>query len=175
MLTNTIVEICSTPLTTAPRRPSATPVVQRKLWPAYSKRNYLTGPVLILVDRIKSIDAWEKLITSFGNTKLLLENKIISIENVDAFWKISGDEEIGLALATLINTMDESSKFKLENELYYVGCLEKFLSLLGNKREREFVCKGNSSNTPEPREWKRLVDFLNDELIQREKMTFGKK
>ena len=133
----------------------------------------LTGPTLILVDRIESIDVWEKLITSYGNTKLLLENKITSLENVGAFRKISGDERIRLALATLINTMGDLStlaqKFKLENELYYGGCLEKIFSLLGNK-EREFVCKGHRSNTTKPSEGKRL-DFLNDELIQREKMN----
>ena len=121
----------------------------------------------------------EKLITSFGNTKLLLENKISCLENVGAFWKITGDEEIGVALATLINTMSDLSTlaqtFKPENELYYGGCLAKILSLLGNKREREFVCKGNSSNTTKPSEWKRLVDFLDDELIQREKNTLFEK
>ena len=59
--------------------------------------------------------------------ELLLENKISSLENVNAFWKITGDEEIGLELANLINTMGDLSTlvqtFKLENELYYGGCL----------------------------------------------------
>ena len=30
------------------------PVVQRKLWSDYLKRNYLTGPALLLVDRIET-------------------------------------------------------------------------------------------------------------------------
>ena len=64
------------------------PVVQRKLWSDYLKRNYLTRPALILVERIESIDdIWEKLITSFGNTKLLLENKISYLEKYPCLLK----------------------------------------------------------------------------------------
>ena len=61
-------------------------------------------------------------------------------------------------LSTLAQT------FKLENELYYGGCLENILNLLGNKWEREFVQA--IVRIQKPSEWKRLVDFLNDELIQ---------
>ena len=45
-----------------------------------------------------------------------------------------------------------AQQFNLENELYYGGCLENILNLLGNKWEREFVCKGNSLNTTNPSE-----------------------
>ena len=152
------------------------PVVQRKLWPDYLKRNYLTGPAVTLVDKIESIDdIWKKLFASFGNTRLLLENKISGLDNVGSLWRMTGDDKIGLALNTLVNTIHDLSSlaqtFEIENELYYGGCLEKILSLLGNKREREFICKGGNSNTSKPAEWQRLVIFLKDEISQREKMA----
>ena len=53
--------------------------------------------------------------------RLLLQNKISTLESIDDLWRIAGDEEIAHALATVINVMDElctlAKKIKLEEEL----------------------------------------------------------
>ena len=152
------------------------PVVLRKLWPDYLKRNYLSGSALTLVEKIESIDEiWEKLISAFGNIRLLLQNKISALEKQNGLWKVFGDEKIGIAIASVINMMSELStlarKFKLEEELYYGGCFEKILSLLGNNRERKFISKGKDSDAKRPVEWVRLVAFLQTELEMRKRLT----
>ena len=47
-----------------------------------------------------------------------------------------------------MNIMGELSKlarkFELEEELYYGGCLEKIITLLGGKHERTFICTTDS-------------------------------
>ena len=104
------------------------------------------GNALTFVEKIEGIeDIWNKLIASFGNMRLLLQNKISLLEKQTGFCEFSGDEKIGIALASLINVMSEltsmAKRFELEEELYYGGCLEKILSLLGNESERKFISK----------------------------------
>ena len=41
---------------------------------------------------------------------------------------------------------------------------------MGSKREREFICQGNSECS-KPSEWQRLIKFLKSEISQREKMV----
>ena len=106
------------------------PVVQKAYWGDYLKRNYLMGNALTFVEKIENIDEiWKKLTDSYGNMRLLLQNKIGSLEKYTGLWKISIDEKIGVALASFINVMSEltsmAKKFELDEELYYGGCLEK--------------------------------------------------
>ena len=71
------------------------PYVQRKLWSEVSKRNYLSGAALTLVNTIEDIDQiWMRLFKSFGNTNLLLRNKLGALEKLGGLWKAKGDEKI---------------------------------------------------------------------------------
>ena len=135
---------------------------------------------MTLVDQIKDIDEiWKKLISSYGNARILLQNKIASLEKHNGIWKIQGEEKIFLALSSVVNVMSEltamAKRFKLEEELYYGGCLEKILSLLGNQREKKFVSKCEKSDATKPEEWLRLSDFLQKELIMRERLVLLEK
>ena len=59
---------------------------------------------LTIVGNIENIDdVWKRLIESFGNTRILLQNKVSALENVGGLWKAIGEEKIVLILATLIN------------------------------------------------------------------------
>ena len=152
------------------------PVVQKAYWVDYLKRNYLAGNALILVDKLDNIDEiWKRLVSSYGNMRLLLQNKISSVEKQTGIWKLSSDEKIGMALAALIDLMIEltsmAKTFELEEELYYGGCLEKIMSLLGNKLERKFVSKCESQNAKKPAEWIRLKNFLESELAVSERLV----
>ena len=116
---------------------------------------------------------WNRLIESFGNACLLLQNKIASLENIGCLGRVSGDERVIHSLALLINVMGKLSKlakkFELDEELYYGGCLEIIITLLGHKRERTFICTSDSKCS-KPEEWERLLKFLNKELVEHEKM-----
>ena len=83
----------------------------------------MAGTALILIENLESIDmVWNRLIESFGNARLLLQNKISSLENIGDLDRVSGDERIVHSLALIMNIMGELSKlarkFGLEEELY---------------------------------------------------------
>ena len=44
---------------------------------------------------------------SFGNARLLLENKLGELDKIGGLWKIRGDEKIANALAWVINAMKD--------------------------------------------------------------------
>ena len=165
------------------------PSVQKQYWVDVLKKNCLSGPALILVDKCENIDdAWEKLTNAYGNVKLLLQNKISQLDKFEKLDKIKGDEKIGHSLAKIINIMTEltslAQKFNLEYKLYVGGGLEKILSLLGDARERRFV-KASLERTTTPSssgassaelcaeqsEWEFLKSFLEKERNLRERMT----
>ena len=68
--------------------------------------------------------------------RLLLQNKISSLGKQNGLWKTTGDEKIGIAIASLLNTMYElgtlAKKFELLEELYYGGCFEKNIRHIGS-------------------------------------------
>ena len=67
------------------------PVVPETFWPDYLKRNYLSGSAFTLVEKIENIGRiWRKLIGSFGNVRLLLQNKISALEKQNALWEGNG-------------------------------------------------------------------------------------
>ena len=69
--------------------------MKKKLWPDYLKRNHLSGSAFTLVDKIEIIERiWEKLIGSFGNMRLILQNKISALEKQNALWKVTGMKKL---------------------------------------------------------------------------------
>ena len=57
------------------------PQVQKCLWADYLKKNYLGGSALSLVSKEDTIDQiWDKLFNAFGDTQLLLQNKITGLD-----------------------------------------------------------------------------------------------
>ncbi len=123
------------------------PTILKRYWVDTLKTKYLTGPALTLVDKTESIaEIWTKLINAYGNVKLLLQNKISTLDKFESLSKVKGDEKLGNSIAKIVNVMTELSnlakKFNLEQKLYIGGGLEKITSLLGNERERKFM-KGN--------------------------------
>ena len=155
------------------------------------KNNYLSGPAYTLVEKVDNIQAiWSKLINTYGNVKLLLQNKINNLEQMESLEKVKGDEKIANAIGKILNMMTElktlAEKHKLEYKLYVGGGLEKVLTLIGGERERKFLsknCEKGSSEVSkdvseviaEKLEWDKLFDFLTNEQIYREKLTLLQK
>ena len=165
------------------------PVIQKRYWADTLKRNYLSGPALILVENTMDIrEIWKKLTQAYGNVKLLLQNKLGHLDRYEKLSRIKNDEKLAITIAKLLNSMTELSalanKHNLENKLYIGGGLEKVLSLLGEERERSFLSQNiekfqNSEVTDEVlREkliWDSLINFLKKDLAVRENLILLKR
>ena len=155
------------------------PVVQSPYLCDYLKRNYLSGSALTLVEQeTEYSEIWKKLKESFGNERLLLQNKLAGLDSV-ALWKVRGDEKIANAIASLLNTMRDlstlASSHKIEGQLYEGGGLEKVMSLLGNERHRRFRSKYVDPVSDKKSEWEKLSEFLKNELALRNRIILDNK
>ena len=142
----------------------------------YLKRNYLSGSAFLLVEKESEYsEIWKKLQESFGNARLLLQNKVARLDAVGGLWKVKDDEKIRDMLAKIINTMTDlsslASEHSIEGQLYEGGGLERVFSLLGDQRHRKFRSKNVDSTVGKKEEWGRLLEFLKEELNFREKLV----
>ena len=156
------------------------PQVQKPLLARYLKNKLLVGPAHSLVLNIEDIDEiWEKLIEVYGNTEMLLQTKLGSLSKFSNLSKLQDDEKISLILTNILNTMSELSKLATENdlesELYYGGGLEKVFELIGKERERKFIRSTSKLKLRKNEKWDKLVEFLKEELLEREAYVLNEK
>ena len=156
------------------------PIVQKQFHSDYLKRNYLTGPALNLVEKMTDYsEIWKKLLDSFGNARLLLQNKLAKLDDVGGLWKAKGDEKIANTLASVINTMTELSalatEHSIEGQLYEGGGLEKVMSLIGENRHRKFRGQNLDMDSSKKVEWGKLMNFLEQEKKWRDKVVLDTK
>ena len=160
------------------------PYVVKSLWADYLKKNYLGGAAHELVARIDSIDKiWDKLLEVYGDTHLMLQNKISSLDKISNLGKLKDDEKIAELITKLLNSMADLSKLAADNnlecELYYGGGIHKILDLLGKQRQRKFIketAKTKKKKKKKKKEkWAKLVKFLESERSEREAYTLHEK
>ena len=156
------------------------PKVQKKYWPDYLKRNYLSGQAYTLVEKETDYNKiWTRLRESYGNSRLLLQNKLATLDKIGGLWKIRGDKKIGAAIASLINVMKDlstlASDHGIEGQLYEGGRLEKIMTLIGDTRHRKFRNQNLDPVASKKEEWQKLRKFLEHELQLREKLTLDNK
>ena len=156
------------------------PYVQKKLWSDYLKKIFLAGAAYNLVAKIDCIDdIWEKLTEAYGDTKLLLQNKISSLEKISGLEKLRDDEKIAFSISSMLNIMTDLSKlaedYDLEGDLYHGGGLHKMLELVGRYRERNFIKSVAKQTFSNKEKWFKLKQFLNEELVEREAFILNEK
>ena len=162
------------------------PTMQKKYWADFLKRNYLGGLAYTMVEHETDYQKiWDRLKESFGNTRLLLQNKLKDLDNAGGFWKIKGDKNLTSSLAHLVNTMKElsilASQHGIEGQLYEGGSLEKILFLIGDNLHRRFRSQNMKSSadstsvSSKKDEWVLLFDFLSAELRLRECLALDRK
>ena len=135
-----------------------------------------------MVEKLEDMEEiWKKLIDSYGNVKLLLQTKMNALDKLGHLGTIEGDEKLANAIAKIINVMTELStlaeRHQLETKLYVGGGLEKVFKLIGEERERKFLCKHldqfssssstSTSDSPAMEEkeiWKNVKAFSKKEL-----------
>ena len=152
------------------------PFVQRDLWADHLKKNLMSGSALNLILKIEKMDEiWKKLIEVYGNTHLIHQNKIASLDNFSKLEKLKDDEKIASHISGLINLITDLSTlaetYSLENDLYYGVGLHKSLDLMGKSRERRFVESIALEEISGKEKWKKLVEFLQTELKKREALV----
>ena len=109
------------------------PEVQENVLAEYLKKNYLAGAAQTLVSKIDEIDEiWKKLTEVYGDSRLMLQNKLSSLGKVSSFERLKKDDEkIASNIMHLLNLMSDLSKlaaeFGLEDELYHGPGLNKVL------------------------------------------------
>ena len=80
------------------------PNIQKVFWVDYLKKNCLAGAAYNLVFSIENIEAiWEKLTEVYGNTQLLLQNKIGSLEKFSNLEKMKDDEKITFTISSILS------------------------------------------------------------------------
>ena len=159
---------------------------QRHVEPKYQKKhladclkhNYLTGPALVLVEKEDNYEKiWERLLSSYGNTRLLLHNKLSTLENF-SLSNVKGDKAC-VTLASLINTMQDLStlaaEHNIEGQLYEGGGPEKVLFLIGEGRHRKFRSQNLGPTYTKKQEWQKLVEFLEADLNLRQTLSLDQK
>ena len=166
------------------------PNIQKCLWADHLKKNCLGGAAYNLVSKEESIDEiWKKLFNAYGDTHLMLQNKLSNLKEFSDLEKMKDDEKIAYSLSSLINVMADlkklADKYNLEGELYYGGGIQKILEIMGKKRERKFIksiatieivdSEGKKSKLGAQGKWEKLVGFLNIELKEREAFTLNEK
>ena len=156
------------------------PEVRKGLWADYLKKNCLTGPAQNLVSKMEDIGSiWEKLIEVYGDTQVLLQNKIGSLKKFSDLVKQKDDEKIAHSLTNLLNVMADlenlASKYDLEGDLYHGGGLQSVLDLLGTTRERKFIKSVSKLKLKNKAKWSKLVLFLTEELSEREAYVLNEK
>ena len=133
------------------------------------KRNYLSGSALKLVEKEDDYNKiWERLKESYGNTRLMLHNKLGVLDKIGGLASVKGDEKIVTVLASLTNAMSDLSslaeKHGLEGQLYEGGALEKVIHLIGRDRQRRFRKENLDFAGSKKEEWVKLFDYLKIEL-----------
>ena len=156
------------------------PEVRKILWADHLKKKCLAGAAYNLVAKIENIDdIWDKLTEVYGDTNLMLQNKLETLEKFSNLEKVKDDEKIVNTITSLLNVMSDLSKlaldYKLENDLYYGPGLHKILELLGRTRERKFIKSISSKKIDCVGKWKKLVTFLEEEVNEREAYVLNEK
>ena len=104
----------------------------------YLKSNYLGGSALILVEKETDYSKiWKRLLETFGNARLLLQNKLGALDKIGGLWKTKWNAKLTNTRAGLINTMTDLSSLasghKIEGQLYegLLVCSVLFPEFLG--------------------------------------------
>ena len=151
------------------------PTCRTSVLPDYLKTNYLTGQALEVVRELDNIDEiWKRLLDSFGNVDILLNNKLSNVVKAGPLFKIRGDEKLVPVLTKMINGMKElvslATKHGIEPTLFHRSNLSKIYDLVGDKRQMRYVQKCLDQELDIKGEWELIIEQLESELRLRERV-----
>ena len=114
-------------------------------------------------------EIWKRLIESYGDHGVLLQNKLGALAKMGGLNKTRGREGLIIGISELLNAMAELKKlaetFNLENRLYEpLRGLGKVCELMGSVRYERFLKKYRDHSLSDQEEWDKIALFLEDEL-----------
>lgn len=154
--------------------------VSKKHLADYLKHNYLSGQALLLVSKETDYSKiWDRLSESFGNARILLQNKLALIDGFGSLSHIKGKEKLVQTLAGIVNVMRDlgtlAREHDIEGQLYEGGGLEKLLFLIGETRHRRFRVETLGHPYTKMQQWQKLKVFLEKELQLNEMLLLDRK
>ena len=94
------------------------PAVKVSLIPDYLRNNFFEGSALLVVNGIDKLeDIWQRLKNAYGNTEVLLKNKLKDIRKDEPIWKITNPEKFAQSLSKLIYAMLELQKLASKHNI----------------------------------------------------------
>ena len=141
------------------------PSVQAKLLPDILKNDYLEGSALNAVKGLDKIDEiWARLKVSYGETEILLRNKMKEVEKVGQIWKGRDKSKKVQALSKLVFVMTDlqelASKHDIENDLYHGGGIQRVYEVLGNVLRDKFIRNNTEVTLSKKEKWVKLLEFI---------------
>ena len=140
----------------------------RRILPDVLKNNFLEDPALSLVKSLDNInEIWKRLITTYGDPKMMLHKKMSTLTNFTPLWKTSNPEKTSDALIKIINLikdlMNLAEKHNIKEKLYNGDGLERIYSLLGDSRLIRWLTKSSEEELEGEEQWSKLIEFLEKE------------
>ena len=116
----------------------------KRMLPDLLINNHLSDPALSLVKHVESItEIWERLKTTYGDTKLLLSRKVATLDNIAQLGKTKDPEKLIAGISQIISLMRDllnlASKHRIEKYLFYGEGLERIYRLMGNARTTQWL------------------------------------
>ena len=106
------------------------------------------------------------LITTYGDPKMMLHKKMLTLTNFTPLWKTSNSEKTD-ALIKIINLikylMNLAEKHNIKEKLYNGDGLERIYSLLGDSRLIRWLTKSSEEELEGEEQWSKLTEFLEKE------------
>ena len=156
------------------------PEIQRKHQAEYLKKQYLEGQALLLVKEIQSLEEiWEKLLSSFGCTMQLLQNKLSEVRNFGQISKIKEKEKLLSVVSMLVNGMIEvqnlAEKHSIKDQLYHHTYISMIYDIIGSQRKEKFLYKHAGLKMSCEERWIKIVGFLKVEIQVLESLVLDEK
>ena len=112
-------------------------------------------------------DIWERLKEAYGDTQILLANKLSGLNNIENIGRIKDSSKAMDAVSKLINLMKDliqlSKRHDIQNHLFYGNALERIYRLMGDGRLNRWLIQKDDVLEGEAL-WVELIKFLEKEL-----------
>ena len=144
------------------------------------KYNYLAEPALSLVKSLDSIEEmWKRLKRAYGDPKILLNNKLSSVQSIGPLWKIKDVEKLKTALMALINGISDlmtlAKYHNIEGKLYFGEGIDMIYTIMGDARVTKWLTNICDTSLEGEELWKELIKFLDKELKVKQELSIIKR
>uniref|UniRef100_A0A7M6DQR2 Peptidase aspartic putative domain-containing protein n=1 Tax=Clytia hemisphaerica TaxID=252671 RepID=A0A7M6DQR2_9CNID len=143
--------------------------------PDLLRNNYLEDPALSIVKAETNIDEiWKRLKSSFGNTNILLNNKLQELSSLENIWRLKNPSKIAEALTKIISLMKDlmslSEQHNIEAKLYNSDGIQRLYKLIGDSRTTRWFESICDQDLEGKELWFQLIEFLERDLkVQQQK------